>query len=225
MIDRKAALASAALVVLMLVAAAWRVITLDDWTTLAIKGGTPSSSLLLFAFPAASALVVAALYWSGRGGAADEPQARPWRKWGTSLSLGYCGGLFLMQILVIVRSLGLDIPLDLAALARAGGIVLALMSLLAINQMPKLPWFERALGPGGELGPIYGPRYVRLQSRVVVVFMIAVITWSLSVPPPVAWRSVLYILLASALLVVWSLLTRRHLSRKWKLERLAQHER
>jgi hypothetical protein len=216
-IDRRTALVCAALIALMLVVAAWRIITLDDWTSLAIEHPLPA--LMLFAFPAASALVVAGLYWNGRGTVADEAKAQPWRKWGASLSIGYCGGLLLLQILAIARTLDLDIPLDLSALARAGGIVLSLMSLLAINRMPKLPWFERAAGPGGELGPVYGPRYVRLQSRVVVIFMIAVITWSLSAPPPMALRSVPYILLASALLVVWSLLTRRHLSRKWQLER------
>jgi hypothetical protein len=217
-IDRKTALVCATFIALMLVAAVWRIATLDDWTTLVIANGNLLPALMLFAFPAASMLVVAALFWNGRGTAADEAKARPWRKWGASLSIGYCGGLLLLQILAIVRTLGLDIPLDLSALARAGGIVLSLMSLLAINQMPKLPWFERAFGPGGQLGPIYGPRFVRLQSRVVVVFMIVVITWSLSVSPPMAWRSVVYILLASALLVVWSLLMRRHMSRKWRLE-------
>jgi hypothetical protein len=221
MIDRRATLACAALVALMLVLAVWRIITLDDRTTLAIQDGAPLPALLLLAFPAASALVVAALWWNGRGAAADEAKTRAWRTWGTSLAIAYCVGLLLMLGLVIVRSLGLDVAVDLSALARTGGIALALMSLLAINQMPKLPWVERAFGPGAELGPIYGPRYVRLHSRVVVVFMIAVIVWSLSVPPPVAWRSALYILLACALLVVWSLSTRRHLSRKWKREQLA----
>ena len=95
---------------------------------------------------------------------------------------------------------------------------MALMSLLAINQMPKLPWLESMFGSvGGELGPIYGPRYVRLQARVV--FMIATFAWSLSVSQPLAWRSVPYILVASALLVVWSFAMRRHLSRRWQLER------
>jgi hypothetical protein len=222
-IDRKTALVCAALIALMLAAAVWQIASMDDWTTLATGQGASPPSWLLLALPAASVLVVGGLYWNGRGTAADEAKAQPWRKWGRSLSIGYCGGLLLLQLLVIFRSLGLDVPLDLSALARAGGIVLALMSLLAINQMPKLPWFERASWPGGELGPIYGPRYVRLQSRVVVIFMIAVITWNLSVPPPMASRSVLYILLASALLVVWSLLARRHLSRKWKLEK-QRHE-
>ena len=63
MIDRKTALACAALVALMLVAAVWRILTLDGWTILGVQNETPQSSLLLFVFPAASALVVGALYW------------------------------------------------------------------------------------------------------------------------------------------------------------------
>ena len=219
MIDRKATLVCATLIGMMLVLAAWRLLTLDGWAMPALQNSAALPALLLFALPAASGLVVGALYWRGRGAAADDAKAWPWRRWGATLSITYCAGLLLIEILWVAHSLDLGIAVDLAALARAGGILLSLVSLLQINQMPKLPWFERAFGPGGELGPIYGPRYVRLQSRVVVVFMIAVITWSLSVPPPTTWRSALYILLASALLVVWSLLTRRHLSRKWKLER------
>ena len=74
--------------------------------------------------------------------------------------------------------------------------------------------------PGGDLGPIYGPRYMRTLSRILVVFMIAVIAYSLAAPP-MGWRSALFILLAAALLVVWSIAWRCHLGRKWKLEQLA----
>jgi hypothetical protein len=87
--------------------------------------------------------------------------------------------------------------------------------------MPKLPWFERRFAPGGDLGPIYGPRYMRTQSRIVVVFMIAVTAYSLAAPPPVAWRSAPYILLATALLVVWSIIWRIQLGRKRKFDQLA----
>jgi hypothetical protein len=220
MIGRKATLVCAVLIVLMLVLAVGRLVTLDDWTTptLQVQAGTPLPALVLLAFPAASALVAAALYWNGRGAAAGDAKVQAWRRWGAFLSITYCTGMLLMQGLVLVRSLDLALPIDLAALARAGGIMLSLVSLLAINQMPKLPWLERVLGPGSALGPIYGPRYLRLQSRVVVVFMIAVITWSVAVPHATAWRSALWILAASALLVVWSLAARRHFSRKWRLE-------
>ncbi len=71
------------------------------------------------------------------------------------------------------------------------------------------------------MGPIYGPRYMRIQSCVLVVFMIAVIAYSLVAPPTMAWRFVPYVLVAAALLVVWSIAWRLHLGRKWKLEQLA----
>jgi hypothetical protein len=220
-IDRKTALACAALVALMLVAAVWRIITLDDGTTLAVHNGASLPSLLLFVFPASSALVVGALYWDGRGARADDAKVQPWRKWGKFLSIGYCGGLLLLQGVLVVRSLGLDTPLDFSAIGRSLGLLLAIMSILAIDQMPKLPWFERRFAPGGDLGPIYGPRFMRTQSRILVVFMIAVIAYSFALPPTTGWRSAPYILLATALLVVWSIAWRRHLGRKWKLEQSA----
>jgi hypothetical protein len=205
----------------MLMAAVWRIVMLDDWTTLTVRGEAPLPSLLLF-FPAAcSVLVVGSLYVGGRAARADDMKVQPWRKWARSLSISYCGGLLLLQGVLIVRSLGvdLDMPLDLSLIGRAAGVSLALMCLLAINQMPKLPWFERKFEPGGDLGPIYGPRYVRVVSRILVVFMIAVIAFSLAAPPAMTWRSASYVLLATAFLVIWSVAWRLHLGRKSKAER------
>jgi hypothetical protein len=220
MIDRSAALASAALIALMLVAAAWRAIMLDDWTSLTILNGAPLPSLLLFVFPACSALVVGALHWDGRGARIDDAKLQQWRDWGRSLSIGYCGGLFLLQGVLIVGSLGLPMPFDLSAISRGLGLLLAVMCLLAINRIPKLPWFEGRVAPGGNLGPIYGPRYMRIQSWVLVAFMIAVIAGSLVVPGVMGWRAAGYIFLATASLVSWSVTWRVHLGRKWKLEQL-----
>jgi hypothetical protein len=218
MIDRKTALASAALIALMLAAAAWRIDMLDDWTLLPVQNGAPLPSLLLFLFPACSALVVGAMYWDGLGARADDAKLQPWRKWGKSLSIGYCGGLLLLQGVLIVGSLDRYIPLDLSAIGRSLGLLLAIMSLLAIDRMPKLPWFEGRFAPGGDLGPIYGPRYMRTQAKILVVFMIAVIACSLAAPSTMGWRSAAYILLATALLALWSIACRLHLGRKWRLE-------
>ncbi|HYX02553.1 MAG TPA: hypothetical protein VE963_10725, partial [Reyranella sp.] len=55
-------------------------------------------------------------------------------------------------------------------------------------------------------------------SRILVVFMIAVIAYSLAAPPAMAGRLAVYVLLAAALLVVWSIAWRCHLGRKWRLE-------
>ena len=224
MTDRKTALVSATLIALMLVAAVWRINMLDNWTSLPIENETSFPSLLLFFFPACSVLVVGALRWDSPGAGADDAKIQPWRKWAESLAISYCGGLLLLQGVVIVRSLSIDTALDLSAAGRSLGVLLAIMCLLAINQMPKLPWFERRVAPGGDLGPIYGPRYMRTQSRIVVVFMIAVITYSLAAPRPLAWHSAPYILLAAALLVCWSIIWRIQLGRKWKLERRAARE-
>jgi len=112
-IDRKTALASAVLITLMLVAAVWRISLLTVWTTLPIQDGAPVSSLLLLFFPACSVLVVGALYWDSRGARADEAKVQPWRKWGRSLSITYCGGLLLLQGVLITQSLGIAMPLDL----------------------------------------------------------------------------------------------------------------
>src|SRR5262249_31787066 len=160
------ALSSAALIALMLVAAIWRIIMLDDWSTLLFPDEVALPSLVLFFFPACSALVVGSLYLDGRRARADDAKIRPWRKWGRSLSIGYCGGLLLVQGVLIAQSLDLDLPLDLSALGRTLGVVMAITSLMAINRMPKLPWFERRFSPGGNLGPIYGPRYMRTQSKI-----------------------------------------------------------
>ena len=224
MIDRKTALVCAALIALMLVLAVWQIAMLDDWTTpLEVqKGASLPSLFLLFVFPAASALVVGALYWSGRGAKANDAKLQPWRKWGKFLSISYCGGLLLLQGVLVVRSRGVDVlPLDLSAISRTLAVLLSIMCLLAINQMPKLPWFDSRFAPGGDLGPIYGPRYMRTLSRALVGFMIVVIAYNLAAPPTMGWRSVPYILLATALFVVWSIAWRVHLGRKWKLEQLA----
>jgi hypothetical protein len=221
MIDRRTTLVSAALITLMLVAAAWRIITLDDWTTFTIQNGGNLPSLLLVVFPACSALVVGALYWDVPGATGEEAKLQPWSNWGRSLSIGYCGGMLLLQGVLIVGSLGHAMPFDLSAISRGLGLLLAIMCLLAINRIPKLPWFERRVAPGGNLGPIYGPRYMRIQSWVLVAFMIAVTAYSLMAPRiAMGWRAAGYILLAASLLVVWSVMWRVHLGRKWKLEQV-----
>jgi hypothetical protein len=224
MIDRKTFLAGAAIIALMLALAGWRIMTLEDWTTLAIQNSKPLPSLLLFGFPAAGALVVGALYWSGLRARAELVKLQPWYKWGRFNTISYCIGLLLLEGVVVVLSLDRHLPLNLWAVYRALGVVMAMTSLLMINQMPKLPYFERSASPGGDLGPIYGPRFVRTVSKVLVVFMIAVIAMSLATSlaasPSMGWRPVLVILLAAAFIMVWSIAWRRQLGRKWSLEQL-----
>jgi hypothetical protein len=221
-INQKTALLCAALIVLMLAMAVGSIVTLEDRTAIAAQNGPPLPSQLFFLFPACSALFVGALYWTGLRVRADAARVEPWRKWGAFVSISYCGCLLLAQAVLIIGSLKLDLPVHFSPIGRTLAIMMAIMSLLAINQMPKLPYFERRLSPGGDLGPIYGPRYMRIQSRILVLFIIAVTAYSLAAAPSMVWRSTLFILLAAAFLMVWSVAWRIHLGRKWKLQQLAE---
>jgi hypothetical protein len=222
MIDRKTGLVSVALIALMLLAAGWRIITLDDWTTLPIRKEASLPSLLLLFLPACGALVTGALYWEAFAAkTGDETMLRPWREWGRFVTIGYSTALLLLQGLVIIASLGVGMPFHIWAVTGAGGVLIAIATLPALNRMPKLPWLERRFAPGGELGPVYGPRYVRIESRILVVFFITVIACNLAAAPAVRWGSAAITLLAAAMLLIHSVLWRRHLGRKWNFEQMS----
>jgi hypothetical protein len=222
-IDRKTALRCAALIVLMLVMAVWRISTLERWTIEFQNGAaTTLPSLRPLIFPACSAFLVGVLYRAGLRAKADAAVLEPWRKWGAFVSIGYCGCLLLTQVVIIIRSLKPDLPLYPSAIGRTLGILIAIMSLLAINQIPKLPYFERRSAPGGDLGPIYGPRYTRTISRILALFMIVAIAYFLVATPAMAWRATLLFLLATAFFMVCSIAWRLHLGRKWKRQQLGE---
>jgi len=216
MIGRKTALACAALIAVMLAAAAWRIFTLDDWTTLADNGTTLPSLLLLF-FPGCSALVVGSLYLNAVRATADAAKLRAWHKWGKLLALNYCAGMLLLQFVLIAATAKVGMLLHVSAIARTLGLVMAIVAFLSVNYMPKLPYLE-PFGAGRPLGPIYGPRYVRTVSRILVAFVIAVTAYSLAAPSN-SWRwTLVIVLLATAGLTVWSIAWGRHLGRKWNFE-------
>jgi hypothetical protein len=219
MIDRKTALICAALIGLMLALAVWRITVPYDWAFRAAQNKTPLLPLPLLVFPAASALFAGSLYLSSFRARADTGKVQPWYGWGKLFSLGYCGCLLLLQGIVVAQSLGLNAPLPLPLLGRAVSVLLMIISLLAINQMPKLPYFERRFSPGGDLGPIYGPRFMRAVSRTMIIFVIAAFAVSFAVTPAVGRRAALVILLAGVLLGVSGIVWRRHLGRRWSLER------
>jgi hypothetical protein len=129
--------------------------------------------------------------------------------------------MLLLQGLLIVKSLGVDAPFDVSAIGRTLAVVMVITALLAINQPPKLPWLERRFAPGGKLGPIYGPRYVRTMSKIGIVFLIAAIAWKIAMTPTMGWRSSIHIVVVAALVLAWSIAWRWHLGRKWRLERSA----
>jgi hypothetical protein len=186
--------------------------------------GATVPSLILLVFPVSSALVAGVLYW-GRA-RADAAKLEPWRKWGAFLSISCCGGLLLTQLVVIIRSFHVDLPLPLWAIGRALPVMMMIMWLLAINQMPKLPYFERRLRIGGELGPIYGPRFTRAKSRVAALLIIATIAGILAATPGATpgmpWRLLLFIFVATVCLMAWAITWRLHLARKWKREQSAE---
>ena len=79
MIDRKTALLCAALIVLMLVMAEWRISMLEHWTIEFQNGAAITlPSLRPLIFPAGGAFFVSVMYW--RGARADAAKIEPWRK-------------------------------------------------------------------------------------------------------------------------------------------------
>ena len=212
MVDRKIALLCTTLVVLMFGLAFWQIIT-PEQLSVAGQNGATAPSLFLLLFPASSALFVGVLYWSNLRARANAAKLEPWRKWGAFLSISYCGGLLLIQVMLIIRSLNVDLPVDLWSIGRTLAVMLPVMCLLAINQAPKLPHFERRWN----LGPIYGPRYIRAVSRSLAIFMIAVIAYLIMTPAGGRSTSFLFSL-AAAFLMAWSIAWRIHLARRWKRE-------
>jgi hypothetical protein len=208
------------LIALMIAGAAWRMIMMEDPTVLGLRHGAVAAFRLLFAFPVASVVVVGMLYWR-RPANADVAKAQRWRTLAGFVSISYCAILLLLQAVLIAMSLGLGVHLHLWAIYRTLGVLVAIMIVVAANQVPKLPYIERRFVFGGDLGPIYGPRFIRAQSRIVVAYAIGVIAFVLAATPGMGWRPGLFIILAAAFQLVWSTAWRSHLSRKWKREQLA----
>jgi hypothetical protein len=218
-IDRRTALICVAFIAFMLAGAMWQIIVPDEWTVQAVRTRAPL--LPLFVFPACSAFVVGVFYCQFHRVRGDIATLQPWRKWGAFVTISYCAGLLAAQVLVIIASHNPGMHLHLWVIYRTLFVLIGIMALLAINQIPKLPYFERKFAPGGDLGPIYGPRFMRTQSRILLLFMIALIAYSLALPPNAGWHSALYALLATVCLFAQSIAWRRHLGRKWNLQHAA----
>jgi hypothetical protein len=200
----------------MFVMAVWRIITLEQWTIARDTGGT-APSLVLLVFPASGAFLVGVLYWDRAR--ADAAKLELWRKLAAFLSIGCCGVLLLMQLVVIIGSLHVDLPLPLSAIGRTLIVVMVIMLLLAVNQMPKLPYVEPRIG--GDLGPIYGPRYTRARARVAALMIMIAAIVSLLAPTP---GMTIFFFVAVACFVVWMIAWRLHLARKWKRQQSAEPE-
>jgi hypothetical protein len=86
--------------------------------------------------------------------------------------------------------------------------------LRAINQISKLPWIERSFFPAAELGPIYGPRFLRVIARIWVVCFIAAMACLFTLPMH-AWP---FIPLALPFVLFWTMALHRRYARRWKLD-------
>ena len=215
MIDRKTALVCAALIALMLAAAVTRIMILDDWP----RQASLSEALRIwqfFALPFIAAMLVMSRNANGRQATAVEARIEPCYHWGEFLSIDVCLCVLLMQGLQIATSLGPHVPLFALV---AAGVVAAerVIVLRAINQIPKLPWSERRSFLAGKLGPIYGPRFLRVTARIWVVCFIAAIACLFALP--IHARP--YIPLAFPLVLVGTLALQLHDGRRWKLEQSA----
>ena len=222
MIDRRTALICGALIALMLAGAMLRIIVAHDWMAQPVRSGEPLPSLYIF--PACSAFVVGVLYCQLHRVRADIARTQPWRRWGALVSISYCAVLLLAQALIIITSLDPGTHLHLRAIYRAVFVLIGIIGLLAVNQLPKLPYFERRFAPGGDLGPIYGPRFMRTQSRLLFLFMIALIAYWLALPPNAGWHPTLYVLLATVCLFAQAITWRRYLGRKWNHQQAPHRE-
>jgi hypothetical protein len=203
MIDRKTVLVCAGLIALMLVAAVARAIFLDDWTS-------PASQALLWVLillPASPATLVVTLYANGRRAIAAEATVQPWCASGKRLAIGLCACTLLVQGQQILRSLGLQVPVSAG---QAIAIAAVIIGLLSMNEIPKLPWFERGFGAGGELGPIYGRRYLRAYGRIWVMGFVAMMACFLVLPAE-AWG---YIPAAALLPAVCVMVVQRYYRRR-----------
>jgi hypothetical protein len=212
MINRKTALVCAALIALMLVAAVARIVLFGDWPILANQKAPLLGQMFLLPFIAA--MMPVSLYGNGRRAIAIEAKVQPWYDWGTCLSIGICACTLLIQGLLILASLDLLTAALVWTLGLAILVPMAILVFQAINHMPKLPWFERGLFPAGELGPIYGPRYVRAHARIWIACFVAAMACFFALPRH-AWP---YIPLAFPLVLVGSKVLGLHYIRKRKLE-------
>jgi hypothetical protein len=212
MIDRKTALICAALTALMFAAALWRVTSPEEWPPHTVWTARLLPSML-FVFPAFCALMTGGLYWRSFRASTD-PRFEPWSRWGKRLSVSYCAGFSLLHGYLVAQSFGLHLP---SAIGPTLAVLMVIAALLAINQKPKLPWLEW-YSFGGSLGPIYGPRFVRIQSKVALVFGISVLGFAFAAPGTPETRFT-YVVVMTALFLLEIIALRIHLARKWRLKR------
>jgi hypothetical protein len=169
-INRRTVLICVPLIALMFAVAVWQIIMLENWT--------------LLAAPAVCTFVVGISYLCGPPASADVATVQRQRRFAAFLSINSCAVMLVGQALLILTSDNHYNENLFMAVYRAFGVLAGIHLLVIGNQIPKVPSIEsRSFAlPGGDLGPIYGPKYVqtmRTISWIIVAFGVAVIALAL----------------------------------------------
>jgi hypothetical protein len=169
-INRRTVLICVPLIALMFAVAVWQIVILEDWT--------------LLAAPAVCTFVVGIAYLCDPPESADVATVQRQRRFAAFLSINSCAVMLLGQALLILTHDNHYNENLFMAVYRAFGVLAGIHLLVVGNQIPKVPSVEsRSFAlVGGDLGPIYGPKYVqtiRTISMIIVVFGVAVIALTL----------------------------------------------
>jgi hypothetical protein len=205
MIDRRAALISAALILVMVAASIFRIALLPDWAYMPSFGphGEPGplrSSLILFFLPGTIVFVVSALWLSGKPVSSSHNGGEVWRALGTFSLVGYSVIMTLLQIYLLLSSYGMGIALG-PFVGRIGFCALAALVIVRANQIPKLPWRKPRLGIFPDLGPIQGAKFHRFSARLNVGSTIALLIIAPTIPPSTSAR-LIFLLLSTMLMLI-----------------------
>ena len=206
MIDRRAALISAALFLVMVAASICRISMLPDWAYMPSFGpdggpGPQRSSLILFFLPGTIVFVVSTLWLSGKPVSSSHSGREVWRALGTFSLVGYSVVMTLLQIYLLLSSYGIGIARG-PLVGRIGFVALAALVIVRANQIPKLPWRKPRIRIFPDLGPIQGAKFHRFSARLTVGSTIALLIIVPTIPPSTSARLVLLLLSTVLILII-----------------------
>ncbi len=205
MIDRRAALISATLFLILVAAGIFRISLLPDWAYMPSFGpdgepGPQRSSLILFFLPGTIVFVVSALWLSGEPVSSSRNRCEVWRALGTFSLVGYSVIMTLLQVYLLLSSCGIGITLG-PLVGRIGFVALAALVIVRANQIPKLPWRKPRIGIFPDLGPIQGAKFHRFSARLTVGGSIALLIIAPTIPPSTCAR-LIFLLLSTVLMLI-----------------------
>jgi hypothetical protein len=138
MINRKTLGALVLLVLVMTAAAVWRLSHLFDWAHLPVGAGT-RSGLYLFVPPLAMLLVIVVFQASGWLIAGPQEALEARRRWSAPVLIGSALILTVCTVIMIARSLGYGLGLNVSAVARAAVGIVGMLIIVQGNRVAKLP--------------------------------------------------------------------------------------